>query len=162
MGQLVSNICVTSTYEDLLGRPLVELDDSSIRQYIQDKTVLVTGGGGSIGSELCRQIAKYHPEQLIVLDHSEINLFNIDAELRNNTFGVEVISLLGRVQDKTFLGHTFQKHQPQIVFHAAAYKHVHLVERFPWEGVLNNVVGSKVLMETAVEHQVERFVVVSH
>jgi FlaA1/EpsC-like NDP-sugar epimerase len=148
-------------YEDLLGRPPVELDDSSISQYIRDKTILVTGAGGSIGSELCRQILKYRPGLLVFLDHSEFSLFTIDAELRNNTFGVEVLGLLGRVQDSNFLGHVFQKYHPQIVFHAAAYKHVHLVERFPWEGVLNNVVGSKTLMETSVEHQVERFVLVS-
>ena len=148
-------------YEDLLGRPPVELDDTSISQYIKGKIILVTGGGGSIGSELCRQIVKYHPEQLIVLDHSEINLFSIDAELKKQSIGVGIMSLLGRVQDKTFLGRVFQEYRPQIVFHAAAYKHVHLVERFPWEGVLNNVVGSKILMEAAVEYQVERFVVVS-
>ena len=148
-------------FEDLLGRPPVNLDDSSIKQYIQDKTILVTGGGGSIGSELCRQIIKYRPSRLIVLDHSEINLFNIEAELSENLEGVELLGLLGRVQDRVFLQHLFQKYQPRIVFHAAAYKHVHLVERFPWEGVLNNVVGSKVLMETATKHQVERFVLVS-
>ncbi|MCF8118303.1 MAG: polysaccharide biosynthesis protein [Desulfarculaceae bacterium] len=148
-------------YEDLLGRPPVELNDTSISQYIKGKNILVTGGGGSIGTELCRQIIKYRPGRLIILDHSEINLFNIDAELRNNSFGVEVLSLLGRVQDGTFLGHVFREHRPQIVFHAAAYKHVHLVERFPWEGVLNNVVGSKVLMEASVENRVERFVLVS-
>lgn len=148
-------------FEDLLGRPPVNLNDSSIKQYIQDKTILVTGGGGSIGSELCRQIIKYRPSRLIVLDCSEINLFNIENELSRNLEGVEVLGLLGRVQDKVSLQHLFQKYQPRIVFHAAAYKHVHLVERFPWEGVLNNVVGSKVLMETAMKHQVDRFVLVS-
>lgn len=148
-------------YEDLLGRPPVVLDDSSISQYIQEKTVLVTGAGGSIGSELCRQIIKYNPQLIIILDHSEINLFNIDAELRNNPAGVAVLSLLGRVQDGIFLENVFLEHRPQIVFHAAAYKHVHLVERFPWEGVLNNVMGSKTLMEASVKYQVERFVLVS-
>ena len=95
-------------YEDLLGRPPVELDDTSISQYIQGKTVLVTGGGGSIGSELCRQIIKYHPRLLIILDKSEFNIFSIEAELNGNGFGVEVVGLLGRVHDKTFLEGVFQ------------------------------------------------------
>lgn len=148
-------------YEDLLGRPPVELDDEAIKNYIEGKTILVTGGGGSIGSELCRQIIKYHPGLLIVLDKSELNLFSIEADLRNNAFGVEVVGLMGRVHDKIFLERIFRDYTPQIVFHAAAYKHVHLVERFPWEGVINNVLGSKTVMEKAVEHQVERFVLVS-
>lgn len=148
-------------YEDLLGRPPVELDDTAISKYIRGRTVLVTGGGGSIGSELCRQIINYHPGLMIILDKSEFNLFSIEAELQNNEFGVEVLGLLGRVHDKTFLEKVFQDYQPTIVFHAAAYKHVPLVERFPWEGVLNNVVGSKILMEASVENHVERFVLVS-
>lgn len=148
-------------YEDLLGRPPVELDDAAISKYIQGKTVLVTGGGGSIGSELCRQVIKYRPGILIVLDKSELNLFSIEAELKNNPLGVEVLCLLGRVHDKKFLERVFQNHQPTIVFHAAAYKHVPLVERFPWEGVLNNIVGSKTLMEASVANKVRRFVLVS-
>lgn len=148
-------------YEDLLGRPPVELDDTAISQYIRGKTILVTGGGGSIGSELCRQIIKYHPVMLIILDISEFNLFSIEAELKGNDFGVEILGLLGRVHDKTFLERVFQDYQPTIVFHAAAYKHVPLVERFPWEGVLNNIVGSKILIEASVANKVDRFVVVS-
>lgn len=148
-------------YEDLLGRPPVELDDASIGKYIQGKVVLVTGGGGSIGSELCRQAVKYQPELLIILDKSEFNLFSIEAELRKNFAGIQLLSLLGRVHDKVFLEQVFKEHKPQIVFHAAAYKHVHLVERFPWEGVLNNVLGSKNIMEISVKYQVERFVLVS-
>lgn len=148
-------------YEDLLGRPPVELDDTAISQYIQGKTILVTGGGGSIGSELCRQIIKYHPGFLIILDQSEFNLFSIESELKNNAFGVEILGLLGRVHDKKFLERVFQNYQPKIVFHAAAYKHVPLVERFPWEGVLNNIVGSKTLMEASVANEVDSFVLVS-
>ena len=148
-------------YEDLLGRPPVELDDTSISHYIQGNTVLVTGGGGSIGSELCRQIIKFRPSLLIVLDKSEFNLFSIEAELKDNHFGVEVVGLLGRVHDKTFLERIFKNYRPEIVFHAAAYKHVPLVERFPWEGVINNIVGSKTVMRASVENQVERFVLVS-
>lgn len=148
-------------YEDLLGRPPVELDDSSISQYIDGKTIMVTGGGGSIGSELCRQILKYRPKLLIILENSEINLFNINAELINNTFGVKVLGHLGRVQDKTLLEKVFKQYHPNIVFHAAAYKHVPLIERFPWEGVFNIIMSSRIIMETSVEHQVERFVLVS-
>ena len=148
-------------YEDLLGRPPVELDDISISHYIKGKTILVTGGGGSIGSELCRQIIKYRPSLLIILDKSEFNVFSIEAELGKNAYEVEVVGLMGRVHDKIFLERIFKEYRPEIVFHAAAYKHVPLVERFPWEGVLNNILGSKTVMEKSVEHQVKRFVVVS-
>lgn len=148
-------------YEDLLGRPPVELDDVSISDYLKNKIILVTGGGGSIGSELCRQILKYSPAILLILDNSEFNLFSIETELRDNRFGVDVVGLLGRVQDRIYLEHVLTQYRPEIVFHAAAYKHVPLVERFPWEGVINNVFGSKIIMESALKSNVKRFVLVS-
>lgn len=148
-------------YEDLLGRPQVQLDDQAIGDYLQDNSVLITGAGGSIGSELCRQILKYRPKHLTILDNSEINLFNIDVELKASPIAPQVTSWLGRIQDGAFLDKIFTECAPKVVFHAAAYKHVHFVEQSPWEGVLNNVIGSKVLMETACRHRIERFVVVS-
>lgn len=148
-------------YEDLLGRPPVELDDESISQYLSGKTVLISGAGGSIGSELCRQIVSYHPAHVILLDNSEYNLFNIDAELRKPGATHLQASYLGRAQDRNLLDLIYKKHAPQIVFHAAACKHVHLVEASPWEGIFNNVIGSRVMMEAAVSHGAERFVMVS-
>lgn len=148
-------------YEDLLSRPPVDLDDESIIKYIRDKNVLVTGGGGSIGSGLCRQILQYQPKSLIVLDHSEFNLFQIEGELKKLMGPSRVKGYLGRVQDKKLLEMIFERENPEIVFHAAAFKHVPLVENAPWEGVFNNVWASKILMETSMQRGVKRFVLVS-
>jgi len=148
-------------YEDLLGRPPVVMDDVTIREYLAGKTVLVTGAGGSIGSELCRQIIKYQPERLVLLDHSELNLFNINAELSREGKQANFSIVLGRVQHQELMEQVFKRYKPQIVFHAAAFKHVPLVENHPWEGVLNNVLGSKVVMEHAIRHGSERFVLIS-
>ncbi|MCB2227341.1 MAG: polysaccharide biosynthesis protein [Desulfarculaceae bacterium] len=148
-------------YEDLLGRSPVELDEASISDYIKDNSILITGAGGSIGSELCRQIVKFHPKHLLILDHSEFNLFRIDSELKKHSNGMSVTCVLGQIQDKVLMEKVLIDHAPKIVFHAAAYKHVPLVEESPWAGVINNIVGSKILMDAAVAHGVERFVVVS-
>lgn len=148
-------------YEDLLGRPQVLLDFKGIRNYISGRVVLITGCGGSIGSELCRQVIKFHPHQLILLDASEANLFYIQMELHHELNYHDYRAILGRVEDKTLMQSIFHEFKPHIVFHAAAYKHVPLIEKNPWEAVKNNIVGSKVVMELAAEYNVERFVLVS-
>lgn len=148
-------------YEDLLGREPVELDDNSISKYIEGNTLLVTGGGGSIGSELCRQIIKYHPKHLVILDNCEYNIFKIESELRRYSSYGRLTCLLGDIKDNVFLNNVFSKYTPKVLFHSAAYKHVHLVEEAPWMGVFNNVIGSKMLMENAIKHLVDRFVLVS-
>lgn len=148
-------------YEDLLGRPAVVLDDSSISAYLQGKTILVSGCGGSIGSELCRQIAAYRPGQLILLDAGEENLFNIQQQLLFDFKGATLIPVLGRVQDRPLMHEVFKKYRPQAVFHAAAYKHVPMIEANPWQAVHNNISGTYVLAETAAEFKAERFVLVS-
>jgi len=149
------------SFEDLLGREEIRLDSQSIEDYIRSKTILVTGAGGSIGSELCRQIDRFRPERLILMDASEYNLHRICSEFELSRGASKYVPLLGRVQDKGLMKHVFESYTPKIVFHAAAYKHVPILEESPWQAVQNNILGSHILMETATEHGTERFVVVS-
>jgi FlaA1/EpsC-like NDP-sugar epimerase len=148
-------------YEDLLGRSPVQLDMEGILGYLDNKVILVTGCGGSIGSELCRQIVRFQPKNLILLDANESNLFHIELELRNNLHYNRFLAVLGRVQDEKLMASVFKKYLPQVVFHAAAYKHVPMLEKNPWEAVFNNIAGSRVIMEMALKHHAERFVLVS-
>ena len=149
------------SYEDLLGRQPVQLDATGIRGYLDGRTVLITGCGGSIGSELCRQVIKYQPGHLVLLDASEMNLFNIQMELQNESYFSKCEAILGQVQDKNLMEDIFKKYKPQVVFHAAAYKHVPMLEKNPWEAVFNNIIGSRTVMEMSIKYSVERFVLVS-
>ena len=149
------------SYEDLLGRPPVHLDVKGIRNYLDGKTVLITGCGGSIGAELCRQLVQFQPRSIILYDSSETNLFNIRMEMQNEKFYHNCKAVLGHVQDKYLMDDIFKKYKPQIVFHAAAYKHVPMLEKNPWEAVFNNIIGSRLAMEMSIKHNVERFVLVS-
>lgn len=148
-------------YEDLLGRTPVQLDMGEIQGYLNGKTVLVTGCGGSIGAELCRQILHFEPETLILVDANEANLFHIEMELHNEPHGDRCRAVLGRIQDEKLMMAVFEKYHPHVVFHAAAYKHVPMLETNPWEAVINNITGSRVIMEMAGSHGTERFVLVS-
>jgi FlaA1/EpsC-like NDP-sugar epimerase len=146
--------------KDLLGRPNIETNVGAISEQIQGQTVLVTGGGGSIGSELCRQIARFDPRQLVIVDHDESSLYDLHEGLQNRGFRHYVLypaSILQ--QDK--LDKIFALHRPRLVFHAAAYKHVPLMELSPDEAVLNNVKGTLLVAETAARYGVERFVNIS-
>ncbi|SKA09454.1 polysaccharide biosynthesis protein [Selenihalanaerobacter shriftii] len=147
--------------EDLLKRDQVDLNTEGISSYLQAKTVLVTGGGGSIGAELCRQIIRFNPEQLIIFDISENNTYFIELELKDDYNNIEVIPVIGSIRDKQKLRQTFAEYQPDVVFHAAAHKHVPLMEYNPEEAIKNNVLGTKNVAETADEFNVERFVLVS-
>jgi len=149
------------TLEDLLGRDPIELDMGAIASYIKNKSILVTGGGGSIGSELCRQIAALNPERLVVFDHGEFNVYAIDHELRETFPDLQLSAVLGDVKDLERVDWVFRKYRPSVVFHAAAYKHVPMVEINPAEGVRNNVLGSCVIADTAVKYSADRFVLVS-
>ena len=124
---------------DLLGRETVKLDYSGIADYLQEKIVLVTGGGGSIGSELCRQIVRFNPKQLIIFDIYENNAYEIQMELKRNYPELNLVTLIGSVRDKVRLEHIFNKYRPNVVFHAAAHKHVPLMEDSPCEAIKNNV-----------------------
>lgn len=148
-------------YQDLLGRPQVSLDHPSLERAIAGGPVLVTGAGGSIGAELCRQLVRFKPSRLLLLDSSEYNLFSVQHELAGLSPGTRLVPILGRVQDRGMMRDLLAAHHPGMVLHAAAYKHVHLVEQSPWEGVFNNVVGSRVAMEESLAAGVERFVLVS-
>ncbi len=148
--------------KDLLSRPSSEVDLPTLKTLLEDQVVLVTGAGGSIGSELARQIARFSPAKLLLLDHSEFNLYEIDRELRPSAQDfANVVPLLLDIKDKTTLRHAFQTYKPNLVFHAAAYKHVHLVEANPAAAVLNNVLGTWNLLQLCEEFKIERFVMVS-
>jgi len=149
------------SYEDLLGRKPVRLDIKGIRNYLDGKSILITGCGGSIGSELCRQVVKYQPRKLILLDASEANIFNIQMEMQNENYCRNCEVVLGHVQDEVLMNNVFEKFKPEVVFHAAAYKHVPMLEKNPWQAVFNNIVGSRVVMEMAIKHHADRFVLVS-
>jgi len=166
MGELIDGrvsikILRDISYEDLLGRPPVQLDATGIRGYLEGKTVLITGCGGSIGSELCRQVIQYQPGYLILLDASEMNLFNIQMELQNERYFHKCEAILGQVQNENLMKDIFKKYKPQVVFHAAAYKHVPMLEKNPWEAIFNNIIGSRIAMEMSIKYNVERFVLVS-
>lgn len=147
--------------EDLLGREAVHLDMAGIASYIQGKTILVTGGGGSIGSELCRQILKFEPEQLIVFDIYENNAYDLQMELKYKYPKLDLKVLIGSVRDIKRLEYIFEKYSPNIVFHAAAHKHVPLMEESPMEAIKNNVFGTFNMAECAHKFKVERFVMIS-
>ena len=147
--------------QDLLGREQVSVNLDEIMSYIEKKVVLVTGGGGSIGSELCRQIATHNPETLIILDVYENNAYDIEQELKRRHPNLHLLTLIASVREMTKMRDVFQKYRPQIVFHAAAHKHVPLMETSPNEAVKNNVFGTLNVAKCADEFEVETFVQIS-
>lgn len=149
------------SYKDLLGRPAVRLEMEKIGEILSGKIVLVTGAGGSIGSELCRQILKFAPRLLVLWDASEEKLYQLEMEILHEHGFTSYVAVLGRVQDREVLSSIFAHYRPEIVFHAAAYKHVPMIEKNPWEGVYNNVFATRRLIRVSVEHGVARFILVS-
>jgi FlaA1/EpsC-like NDP-sugar epimerase len=147
--------------EDLLGRDPIELDNNGITKYISGKTVLVTGGGGSIGSELCRQIASFNPKELIILDIYENNAYEIQNELKYKFKNLKLQTLIGSIRDRDRIKEVFDEYKIDIVFHAAAHKHVPLMEDSPKEAIKNNVFGTLNLTKEADLHNVEKFVMIS-
>jgi FlaA1/EpsC-like NDP-sugar epimerase len=147
--------------EDLLGRDQVKLNNRVIAKHVENKTVLITGAGGSIGSELCRQIARFNPQKLIMLDIYENNLYFLDLELREKHQKIDFEPIIASIRDNDKLRNLFAKYQPDVVFHAAAHKHVPLMEQNPEEAVNNNIFGTRNLIELADEFSVERFVLIS-
>ena len=146
---------------DLLGRDSVQVDLSQIAEYLSGKTVLVTGGGGSIGSELCRQIAGHRPKRLVIFDIYENNAYDIQQELRRTHPGLELITLIGSVRDTERVNMLFETYRPEIVFHAAAHKHVPLMEDSPNEAIKNNVFGTYHVAKAADRYGTKTFVLIS-
>lgn len=147
--------------EDLLGRDPVSVDLEEVAGYVAGETVLVTGAGGSIGSEICRQIARFNPGKLILLGHGENSIFDIEQELRGDHPGIEYITEILDIKDREKVFLVFNRYKPGVVFHAAAHKHVPLMERNPDEALKNNVVGTQNLAEAADEVKVKTFVAIS-
>jgi len=147
--------------DDLLGRKPVTLDWHLISSQLKNKKIIVTGAGGSIGSELCRQLAQLQPRQLILVDQGEFNLYSIVTELSESAGGLNLLALLGDVCDKVAMAHIFETHEPEIVFHAAAYKHVPLLENQAREAIRNNVIGTRSIAEASISAGCETFVLIS-
>lgn len=160
-GKINSDAMKTVSVEDLLGRPPIKADMNEISRFITGKTVLVTGGGGSIGGELCRQIASHNPKLLIIFDVYENNAYDVQFELRNKFPNLNFETLIGSVRDSRRLDDLFKKYRPDIVYHAAAHKHVPLIEDSPCEAIKNNVMGTYKTAYAAIVNGCKRFVLVS-
>ena len=147
--------------EDLLGRDPIKTDMGEVFRFITNKVIMVTGGGGSIGSELCRQIAAHKPKQLIIFDVYENNAYAIQLELREKYPGLNLVTLIGSVRDSRRMFEVFEEYHPQVVYHAAAHKHVPLMEDSPCEAIKNNAIGTYKTAYAAMVHGCERFVLIS-
>ena len=147
--------------EDLLGRDPVELDADLLHRHVTGRTVMVTGAAGSIGSELCRQLARLSPAKLLLFEVAESPLFNFEMELRQKFPTLDLITLIGDVRDRSRVEEVLREHRPAVIYHAAAYKHVPMMEMHPVEAVKTNVLGTRIVAEAAARHGVERFVLVS-
>lgn len=147
--------------EDLLGREPIKLDDTAVSKYIKDKTVLITGAGGSIGSEICRQVARMQPKKMLLLGKGENSIYEINQELQGSYPEIKKVPIIADVRDRERIKGIMDYFKPQVVFHAAAHKHVPLMEYQPIEAVKNNVLGTKVVAEEASSHNVETFVMIS-
>jgi FlaA1/EpsC-like NDP-sugar epimerase len=162
LGKVAVNQFRDVEVEDLLGREPVELDIDGISEYITEKTVLVTGAGGSIGSEICRQICRFSPKKLVLVGHGENSIYLIDMELRNSTqSSIEIVPVIGDIQDRARMFEVMEEHRPDVVYHAAAHKHVPLMEYNPRESIKNNVIGTKNVAEAADTFGVGTFVMIS-
>jgi FlaA1/EpsC-like NDP-sugar epimerase len=160
-GKITVNAIRDVDYRDLIGRDVVRLEEDRIQGYLKGAKVLVTGAGGSIGSELCRQICRFGPNSITLVEQAESALYDIELELKKNFPGISIFPVLADVRDRRRVSDVFRDLKPHIVFHAAAYKHVPMMELHPWEAVSNNIVGTQNVAEAAAQHGVERFVLVS-
>lgn len=160
-GKVTLNKLREVNLEDLLGREPVKLDMEGISDYIKGRTIMVTGGGGSIGSELCRQIIKFNPKELIVLDNYENNSYVLQQEFKRNDVCANIKYVITSVRDEIKLDSVFNKYRPEIVFHAAAHKHVPLMEENPSEAIKNNIFGTLNVARCSDKYKVKKFVMIS-
>ncbi len=160
-GKVTVNSIREVAYRDLLGREVIRLDAEKIGGYLNGKRVLVTGAGGSIGSELCRQICRFKPESIILYERAESPLYEIELDIRHGFPELKCIAVLADVRNETELNKTFTTCKPDVVFHAAAYKHVPMLELQPWKAIENNIQGTMSLVDVSKKNNVERFVFVS-
>ena len=147
--------------EDLLNRATSRIDLAEVSKYLSGRRVMVTGAGGSIGSELCRQVAKFNPECLILFGRGENSIYHIDNELSENEPDLNRTLIIGDIRDRSKVNRIIEKYRPQIIFHAAAHKHVKFMEMHPDEAVKNNIVGTRHVIDAAIKHHVEAFILVS-
>ena len=160
-GKVTVNAIREVAYRDLLGREIIKLDTEKIGAYLKGRRVLVTGAGGSIGSELCRQICRFKPENIILYERAESPLYEIELDIKRKFPDIKAVSLLADVTDTVHLEKAFLTNKPQVVFHAAAYKHVPMLELQPWKAIENNIQGTQNLVNVSKKHNIERFVFVS-
>ena len=160
-GELSVNQIRKFKIEDLLERPEIHIDSEDMNRNLSDKVIMVTGAAGSIGSEIVRQLTRFTPKQIILFDCAESPLYDIELEIREDYKFCNIEIVIGDVRDKVLVEQLFSKYKPEIVYHAAAYKHVPMMENHPSEAVITNVMGSKILADTAVRHNVGKFVMIS-
>ncbi len=160
-GQVTVNSIQEVSIEDLLGREKIELDRVMMRAGLSGKVILVTGGGGSIGTELCRQVAGFVPDALIIYERSEFNLYRIQNELEHQYPQLNLVTVLGGVCDRQLVESVLERYRPDMVFHAAAYKHVPLLQAHPAQAVKNNIIGTRITAEAASKFQCDKFVFIS-
>lgn len=160
-GQVTVNAIQEVSIEDLLGREKVELDRAMMQAGLSGKVIMVTGGGGSIGMELCRQVAGFAPQALVILERSEFNLYRIQNELENRYPQLNLVTILGDVCDRQVAENVMQRYRPDMVFHAAAYKHVPILQAHPAEAVKNNITGTRIAAEAASRFDCDKFVFIS-
>ena len=160
-GKFTSRQLQSIKIEDLLERDPIQINNNQIKSQIKGKRILVTGAAGSIGSEIVRQLIPYGPDVIILCDQAETPLHNLELELKENGTRINCVSYLADITNKTRMQKLFEEFEPQYVYHAAAYKHVPMMELCPTEAVRNNVIGVKIIADLAIEHKVERFVMIS-
>jgi FlaA1/EpsC-like NDP-sugar epimerase len=160
-GKVTVNAIREVAYRDLLGREAVKLEEARIGDYLHGRSVLVTGAGGSIGSELCRQICRFRPEIIVLYERAESPLYELELELKQSFQSIRILPLLADIRDRRQLEKAFEASKPQAVFHAAAYKHVPMLELQPWKAIKNNILGTRNLIDMAQRFEAERFVFVS-
>lgn len=160
-GELSLNQIKNINIEDLLEREAIQLNNKSVEEQLKGKRICITGAAGSIGSELARQVVQYNPASLVLIDQSETGLYEVEREIKLMEGGVKVIPYIGDVTNKGRIAFIFEEQKPEIIFHAAAYKHVPMMESNPSEAISCNILGTKVLADLAVEHKVKKFVMIS-